>query len=539
MTYWKNWRSKLAVLAAAVTMATMAVAQDSGPAQLVDLKLKDADLLAATQVLSRQTGLQFVIEPTDNPFKKIELSLNRVTAEEAIRYICQAAGAWAERDENGVYIIRQGKPPVKAEGNSSNVVVPDAKKPIVYRKIKILRADPKMIYDIITKEVTFDPLEGFRELNAAAALTRPGTSSYPTSQVIVAGASQFAPIAQPQSNMTQQPVQAPISEGAGNGVLLPGEASAQGGGLGAPGGGGQPGGGLGQNNQQGTGNFVGGQGLVPNGIEKVIYDPTDNSLYVIGEDDAVNRLRRIIADFDNAPKQILIKVEFVTTSQGASQSLGFDWFYQRGTVITGNRPGTFARQSDPIFLNYAFGNITSRLRTLLTSGQGKVVNAPILRTLNNQVAVVQQQVITTIFVTTVQNGPGGIVTSVNPVALPVNTFLIVRPRINEGDRTVTMNLTPQIGDFGQLRRGPNGEEIPDQLFQSINVVARVKDTETIVLGGLTRKSDQSSQSRFPILGDLPIVGQFFRSTTREKNNSELLIFVTPTIIEDENMVGTP
>ncbi len=100
-----------------------------------------------------------------------------------------------------------------------------------------------------------------------------------------------------------------------------------------------------------------------------------------------------------------------------------------------------------------------------------------------------------------------------------------------------MFLTPQIQDFGQLRRGPDGSEIPDRLSSSIAVVARVKSGETIALAGLTRKSDQGSESRFPILGDLPIIGQFFRSNTRQKGQQELIVFVTPVIIEDEDLGG--
>ena len=102
-------------------------------------------------------------------------------------------------------------------------------------------------------------------------------------------------------------------------------------------------------------------------------------------------------------------------------------------------------------------------------------------------------------------------------------------------RQTFINVTLQ--DFGQLRRSADGAEFPDILAQQIGVVARVKSGETIALGGLTRKSDTGSSSRFPILGDLPIVGQFFRSSNRDKTTSELIIFVTPTVIEDDGNLG--
>ena len=105
-----------------------------------------------------------------------------------------------------------------------------------------------------------------------------------------------------------------------------------------------------------------------------------------------------------------------------------------------------------------------------------------------------------------------------------------------------MFLDPTITDQGQVRNLPTGnsgatQQVPDILSQQVQVVVRVKNGQTIVLGGLTRKSDQGTERKYPILGDLPIIGQFFRSKTTQRNYSELLIFVTPTVVEDEDDSG--
>lgn len=525
------WKLSL-FAAAAVAMATPG--QDQALSQRVDLFLKEADLLAATQVLTKQTGIQFVIQPSTEPFGKITLSLSGVTAEQAIKYLCEAAGGWAERDENGVYIIRRGErpAPTPAQPNPQpTITTPEVQRPRVVRKVKLMKADPKDVYDMLTKGYMHDPVNGFKEVRRFSEFSQGYLTSpqSPTISVVGLGAG----VAYPTSNVgNQDRTNFPTNDNA-NDVWLPGESARQlTGGGNQPFGGGQPTGG-GQTGAGGQGTaLTPGQGLVPTGIDFISYDPTDNSLVVRGDEEAVRRLQQNIALFDVAPEQVLIKVEFITTSQGLSRSLGIDWLYQRGAVVAGNNPGFFARNTDPIFINYATGNISTRLRTALATGQGRVVNAPIVRTLNNQPASVLTTTSTTIFVNQVINGPGGVTTVPQPLSLTVTTALIVRPRIN-GDRTITMTLTPQIQDFGQVRIGPDGQEIPDQLGQAINVVARVKDGETIVLAGLTRKSDQSSQRRFPILGDLPIIGQFFRDNRKEQNNSELLIFVTPTIIRDD------
>jgi Type II secretory pathway, component PulD len=61
---------------------------------------------------------------------------------------------------------------------------------------------------------------------------------------------------------------------------------------------------------------------------------------------------------------------------------------------------------------------------------------------------------------------------------------------------------------------------------------------TVALGGLNKKTDLNSFQRYPVISDIPIIGQFFRTRTTNKDDTELIIFVTPTIIDDENDSGT-
>lgn len=535
---WAKLALGAVLVAVVIAPMTSAVAQQAPEQVRVSLRLKDADMLTATQTLTHMSGLMFVVEPSDVPFGKITLELPNVTAEDAVKYICQAAGAYFRRDENGVYIIGHTKP----AADTTNGTAQPAGKPVLMRKrIRLMKADAeevaiKLKGGVPDPNFLFERLNRFEQTNYHSSI---GTNFLPAPDLRTPTGG--FPVNRP---MTGQQFSNTNRE-AGNGIDLPGEDAGQigggrgGGGGGLAGGGGGQGGGFqgggqgGQNGGNVNAQLQGGQGLVPPGITFVSYDPTDNSFIVEGTDEAIAEFTKLINEFDVAPRQVQIKVEFITTSNSVSRSLGFEFLYQRGTVQAGTRPGTFVRAGDPVFLNYGIGNITARMRTQLLEGFGKVVNAPIIRTLNNQPAQIQSNVQTVIFVNTVVNSGLGQVTVVpNPVPLQISTGLSVAPRIN-GDNTITLALRPQIQDFGQLRRGPNGEEIPDVLSQQINVVARVRNDETIVLGGLTRKSDQGSEARVPILADLPIIGQFFRSTTRDKNNSELLIFVTPHIIEDE------
>lgn len=504
--------------------------------RLEKLFLKDADLGAAIQTLMKATGLKFVLLPSDTEFRRITLDLPDVSAIDAIRYVCDAAGAEFRRDANGVFIVG------KNVGNAGGTIGIGAEpaKPIkrVLKKIKLMKADAYEIYLRIAQGKNVEPNRGFQQIRDFLKATDPFTKIPDNSRMPI--------IANTSGNYTPVPIDKVPATESGKDITLPGESASQfdgggrqGGGGGGGGGnlGGGGGGGLGQGGG-GNANLTPGQALVPGSIDFISYDPTDNSIVVRGSEEDIAELQRNINLFDVAPKQVQIKVEFVTTSSSLAKSLGFDWLYERGTMITGNRPGTFARSGDPIFLNYATGNVTARMRALIQAGQGKTVQAPVIRTLNNQPASIQQIVQTFIWINQVVSNGNNVIIVPQPFQMNLNTGLAVAPRINE-DGTVTCFLNVPIQGFGQVRRGPNGQEIPDTFTQQIAVVARVRSGETIALGGMTSKTETGSESRFPVLGDLPIVGQFFRSKTQDRNNSELIIFVTPTVLEDDAGPGGP
>jgi type II secretory pathway component HofQ len=74
--------------------------------------------------------------------------------------------------------------------------------------------------------------------------------------------------------------------------------------------------------------------------------------------------------------------------------------------------------------------------------------------------------------------------------------------------------------------------------QFVFTVRRIKNGETMVLGGLVSRTDNSSTVKVPILGDLPVIGQFFRSKDRSVVENELLIFVTATVLDEDTPTGS-
>ncbi len=105
------------------------------------------------------------------------------------------------------------------------------------------------------------------------------------------------------------------------------------------------------------------------------------------------------------------------------------------------------------------------------------------------------------------------------------------PRIN-GDDTISMSVLTQVQEIVSQIPNPAGGTIPIVSSAIVPVQRRIRNGETMVIGGLVKKNDRQSVKKVPVLADLPLIGQFFQSRNNEINDSELLVFVTPMILPD-------
>jgi type II secretory pathway component GspD/PulD (secretin) len=223
-------------------------------------------------------------------------------------------------------------------------------------------------------------------------------------------------------------------------------------------------------------------------------------------------------------------VEFITATVATVDQLGINFNmlpFPGATLTTGLNTPT----APTVSLTYAAGSTALSMLAALQKTHSKVVESPIITTTNNVAGTVQEsQQIPYETTTTVLNGNGTGATTSTTQFLTVTTGLTVQPRINSDD-TVTMQLNPQVSIPGLPTFG-NGP--PAVTTESASALRTIKSGETMVLGGLISKTDQRTQNRIPLLSDLPIIGSLFRDRNINDSDSELLIFVTPTIIGDDN-----
>ncbi len=192
------------------------------------------------------------------------------------------------------------------------------------------------------------------------------------------------------------------------------------------------------------------------------------------------------------------------------------------------------RYNGPQALTYAInyilenrkGRVVANPRILITNGQESVIDLT-----SDYVKTVTSQVVSDSLTQAVQReyeigDDNGIKISITPFISP--------------DGYVTLNITPEYATIASQVTTPNEtdptlSDIQATLLQRRNLElknVRIKDGETLVIGGMIREEDQKTVQKIPILGDIPGLGMFFRSTVSTKTKEEMLIMITPKIVVD-------
>ena len=301
----------------------------------------------------------------------------------------------------------------------------------------------------------------------------------------------------------------------------------------------------------------------------VTYFPQKGTINIIGGSEAqAEMVKNFIVDNDKKQPQAYVEVQIVELSETGSKDFQNDW-----TLITPFFSGTFGggglKNADlnPIFItggNYAVNKVDSEgsststvysrnhgkktlawtINYLIENGKGRMLANPKLIVTNGKKSVIN---LTSDYVKKVDEevltaglgvGPAG-VSREYEIGDDCGILVELTPFISP-DGYVTMNLTPSYaqekpgGQFESYSSAGN-KVLAATLLQRRNLElsnVRIKDGETLVIGGLIQETESKKESKTPFLGDLPVIGSLFRSTTTTNEKSELVIMVTPRIIKD-------
>ncbi len=273
----------------------------------------------------------------------------------------------------------------------------------------------------------------------------------------------------------------------------------------------------------------------------IVADPDSNSLLISASPRYFDHIKGIINKLDDPKPQVLIQVLLAEVTLDDSTDLGFEWQYN---FRVGNANATLGtdfgiapafNQFGGLGLSVTGGDLSFFLRALQSQGKLEVLSRPQILASDNQPANINvgQRVP---FVTNSQiNDNGNVVNTIEYE--DVGILLNVVARISD-DGFVNMDINPEISSLSdssvQVSEAVNAPIINNR---SAETKVTVQDGQTIVVGGLITSSDNHREDKVPILGDIPVLGELFKSSTHKKVRTELLIILTPRVLYKPEKIG--
>ena len=260
-------------------------------------------------------------------------------------------------------------------------------------------------------------------------------------------------------------------------------------------------------------------------------DKRSNSLLITDIEERLDMCESMVRSLDTRTPQVEIVARLVDVDVSATRSLGIEWgvsnmdLFDAGVsenVRVNARGVTNPVGTMKMGTVKSFGNIDVTLEALETQNKANIISNPRITTVNNREAsvVVGQQI-----PLIVQDFAGNAVTQLTTIGIKLN----VTPHINVGNK-ITMDVHPEVSDLA-AQATVQGGIIINTTMADTRVM--VNDGETAVIGGLIRSNESTTKRGIPVLMDIPLVGGLFRSNSTTKAKRELLIFVTPKILTDQ------
>ena len=295
----------------------------------------------------------------------------------------------------------------------------------------------------------------------------------------------------------------------------------------------------GSNNTRGTGTsaaVLGGDGEGEVADVRVVADEENNSLMIYATGKQYDLIKDALRQLDVIATQVIIEASILEVSLTDELRYGLEWTFKNGIGSDYSGLGQFGNSAggpaatSPGFsytVTNSLGDISAVLNALSEDSLINVISSPSVMVLDNHAAYIHvgDQV-------PVQQGTsttdGGRVTE-NIVYRDTGVKLMVKPSVNAG-QLVTMDVEQSVTDVGSIDSATG-----QRTFLERNIMSRVavRTNESVVLGGLIRENAANTDSGVPVLHRVPFLGALFGTTNRSNRRTELLVIITPRVINNE------
>lgn len=283
--------------------------------------------------------------------------------------------------------------------------------------------------------------------------------------------------------------------------------------------------------------------LSPRG--SVSFDNRTNTLLLIDIPKKIQEVRQLLATLDRPVDQVLIEARIVVASEQFARELGVIFGVQDRV---GTLPGAAAVGETTTDSGFLVGlpattpagllnlsilrsdiALDLELSALEKEGRGEVVSNPRVITANQREAIIRQGDEVGYLTIQPATTPGAVATAT--VAFKeVLLELKVTPTITQDGR-VYLNLMVKKDEVSELIDNPAGGFVPQIARREVSTAVLIDNGQTVVVGGVYEFTSREDLRKVPFLGDLPVLGNLFKNKSKSSDKAELLIFVTPRILQ--------
>lgn len=268
--------------------------------------------------------------------------------------------------------------------------------------------------------------------------------------------------------------------------------------------------------------------LSPRG--KAVIDKRTNSLIITDITERFEGIKKLIKAFDKPVSQVHISAHIVTMSEESMNELGIKWGYSGGSSLGLNKFDVgldVAGATSTVGFSLAKlsgGLLNLELSALEAENQLEIIASPNLLTANQNTASIKQGTDIPYEVSSGSNGATSIEFKQAVLGLEVTPKIIADDKMIL-DLFITQNTAGQ-----SIKRRDGGEALAIET-QEIKTQVMVKSGETVVLGGIFQQINNSHTRKVPGVSKLPIIGNLFNNKSKKQQKRELVIFITPQLVE--------
>ena len=255
--------------------------------------------------------------------------------------------------------------------------------------------------------------------------------------------------------------------------------------------------------------------------QQIKADPVRNTLVIMGSPDEYDQVHHLLEQIDTPPMQVMFEVQVIELNRDDQSNLGVDW------GASTKLPASILYDD----LHYRIGtgkygaNLQGVVNRLIENKKGRLLASPRIATLDGVAAKI---LIGDKLAVESSQPTTGSIAIISVIYVEVGIKLDVTPTVNP-DGYITTRIQPEVSNKTDTTKNGN----PNIRTRQADATLRVKSGDTIVLGGLIQRQETKDTFKVPLVGQLPLVGGLFHSTSRQVTETELVIMLTPKIINND------